>query len=301
MKKIVVTQNLDLFPDQIERLKALGELVLHDDLSKSASEWLRRCQGADIICTGKFGLKDKLYELKDVFVSLPFVAIDWIDCQKIKERNIIVSNAPGCNAAAVSEWVIGMMINLLRSLPQYIRVDNLPKHELPTREKGLEGKTVCVLGAGHVGARVATVCEALKMRVRVFRRGNDLKQAVQDADIVVDCLGANPTSYNLLDKKFFASLKKGSYFLTVTSPVIWDVDGLLVALENGIIAGVATDAASIQVGDTDDPLYKKLLQHPEILITPHIAYRTDVTARVANDMMIDNIGAWLKGKPINLV
>lgn len=302
MKKIVVTLNsYDLLPDQLERLKKLGKVQFFDSKPRSTDEWLERCQGADVICSGRYGLIDRVYELHNVFISLPFVAVDWVDKKKANEKNIIIANSPGCNSAAVSEWAIGMMINLLRRFPQYINATNPPIDSTPDNDLGLEGKHVTVLGSGHVGFRVVNVCRAFKMQVTVFHRGDDLHQSAKNADVIIDCLGANESTHGLLDKKFFQSCNKGTRFITVTSPVIWDVESMLEALDTGQLAGVATDTASIQVGDTSDPLFKRLSQHPKILATPHIAYRSDVTTRVANDMMIANIEAWVVGKPINIV
>ena len=124
---------------------------------------------------------------------------------------------------------------------------------------------------------------------------------MEDKDVIINCLGSNPTTKGLLDKDFFNSLKKGSYFITVTGKGIYDIDALITALDNGILTGAATDAANIQTGDVNNEFYQKLLNHPKILVTPHIAYCAESTARNCNDMMIDNIEAWLKGKPINIV
>jgi len=300
MKKIVVTQNHDLYPDQIERLKSLGEVKFYNDLAKTPEEWLERVGGFEIICSGKFGLKQKIYELGDVFISLPFVDIGWIDSRKLKERNITVSYSPGCNRVAVSEWIIGMMINLLRDLPKYIGVGSLPKHTLPEKTAGLAKKKVTILGPGNIGSRVGKICESLEMEVSYFKKGDDLLKSVKDADVVINTLSNNPTTQGLLDKKFFDSFKNGAYFISVTSSQIYDVDSLLAALDKNI-AGAAIDTGQIQVGDTDDPFYQRLLKNPKILVTPHIAYNSDTTARVGNDMMIDNIEAYLAGKPTNLV
>lgn len=73
------------------------------------------------------------------------------------------------------------------------------------------------------------------------------------------------------------------------------------ALDTGILAGVAHDAAGITSGDVKDPFYQRLCAHPKILATPHIASKTPATAKTSNDMMITNIEAWLAGKPINIV
>ncbi|OGY24956.1 MAG: hypothetical protein A2Y57_02430 [Candidatus Woykebacteria bacterium RBG_13_40_7b] len=110
----------------------------------------------------------------------------------------------------------------------------------------------------------------------------------------------NPTAQGLLDKNFFGSFKKGAYFISVTGAKIYDVDALIESLDKNI-AGAAIDTGDTQVGDTSDPYYKKLLANTKILATPHIAYNSDTTARRSNDMMIDNIEAWLAGEPINLV
>jgi len=301
MKKIIVTQNLDLYPDQIERLNKLGKCTFFNNLSNTYDEWLERVKDADIICSGKFGLKQKIYELKDKFISVPFVGTGWLDLSKLKDRNIVVARSPGCNRYAVSEWIIGMMINLFREFPKYINTTDIDVKEGAPRTKGLHDKTVCILGKGNVGLRVGTVCKAFEMNIIYFKRGDNLIEITKNVDIVIDCLSHNLTTEGILNKNFFMSLKKGTFFITVTGTKIYDTNAILEALDKKVLSGVAMDAGSIQVGNVNDPYYKKLQKHPKILVTPHIAYNTDVTARVGNDMMIDNIEAWLKSKPINLV
>lgn len=301
MPKIIVTQELDLFPDQLERLHTLGEVKVYHDLAGGYDAWLDRIKGFDVICTGKFGLKQKIYELKDVFISLPFVGTGWIDTEKTTANNVTISRSPGCNKEAVSEWVIMMLLALTRRLPHYMNALDLPKGVMPPRDKGVSHSVVTILGAGHIGMRVGKVCEALDMDVRYFRRGDDLQQAVKDADVVVNTLSLNPTTEGLLDKEFFSWFKAEAYFVSVTSSEIFDADALITALDTDELAGAAIDCGSIQVGDSYDPYYQRLAKHPKIITTPHIAYNTERTSRVSNDMMIDNVEAYLKGTPINIV
>lgn len=302
MTKIVVTQDLGLKPDNIKKLEQLGDLTTYDELSKTPEEWLERCKNADIICTGKFGLKtEKIYELKNVFFALPFVGIGFFDKKKLKKNNITVSYCPGCNKDAVSEWIIGMIINLLRDLPNMINDTTLPKGIIPKHTLGLTNKKITILGKGNIGSRVGKICKALDMQVNYFTRNDDLIKSVEKADIIVNTLSKNPTSENLLDETFFNSLKKGSFFLSVTSSSIFDTNAMLKALDKNILAKAAIDTGGIQVGDVNDQYYKRLLNHPKVLVTPHIAYNTDITDEVGNRMMIKNIEAWLKGNPINLL
>lgn len=292
---------MGFYPDQIERLKSLGDVIFYDDLAESPKEWVRRCKDADIVCSGKYGLKEKIYEIKDAFFSLPFVAVGWIDREKLKENNITVSYCPGCNKYAVSEWIIAMMLLLLRQFDRLIKVRKLKEKTASQKYLGLAGKKVCVLGKGNIGSRVVAVCKALNMKVTYFKRGDDLLRSVKNVGVIINTLSTNPTTIGLLDKKFFYSLKKGSYFITVTGFKIYDSKAMLEALDKGILAGVADDAGGILPGDVDDPYYKKLLKHPKALVTPHVSFQSDVTVRISNDMMIDNVEAWIKGKPINLV
>lgn len=299
-KKIVVTQPMDLLPDQIEKLKELGELVKYDELASSHDEWLERVKDADIVFTGKYGLKQKIYELKDKFIVVPFVGTGWVDKEELKERGITFSYSPGCNKDAVAEWIVAMMLMLSRKLNKYVRIENLPK-EFPPRTPGLSNKTVCILGKGNIGTRVGEICEALNMKLEYFRRGDNLIKSVKDADFVVNALSLNPSTEGLLDKNFFMSLKKGSYFVTPTGQKINDIDAVIEALDKGILAGIGIDGGGMQPGDTNDEFYKKMLAHPKILVTPHIAFNTDRTARVGNDMVLENIEAWLEGKPKNII
>lgn len=300
MVKIVVPLDLDLFPDQVERLKKLGDVTFHKEWSKTPDEWFDRVKEADIICGGKFGLKERYQDLENVFISLPFVGVGFFDKEILKKKNIVVSKSPGCNKVAVSEWIIGMIFNLLRRFPFYINNTSLDGG-LPPIENSLKDKEVIILGKGHIGSRVGKICEALEMKVFYFKRGENLLQSVKNKDVIIDTLSSNPTTEGLLDENFFLSLKKGSYFLTVTGRKIYDTDAIIKALDKEILTGVAMDAGGIKVGDINDPYYQKLLKHPKILATPHIAYNTWNTKRVANDIMIDNIEAWLNKKPINLI
>ena len=237
MVKIVVTQDLGLGSKDIAMLKQLGKVVIYNELSKTPEEWLERCKGADIILTGKFGLRtEKTYELKDVFFVLPFVGVGFLDKKRLKENNITVSYCPGCNKDAVSEWIVGMIINLLRDLLEMINNKNLPEGKIPKETLGLTNKKVTILGKGDIGSRVGKICKALDMEVDYFIRKDDLIRSVEGADVIVNTLSKNSSSENLLDEKFFNSLKKGSFFVSVTSPSIFDTDAMLDALDKNILS-----------------------------------------------------------------
>jgi phosphoglycerate dehydrogenase-like enzyme len=300
--KIVVVKNLHLYPDQVERLKELGDVEFFAEPPANPDEWLERCQGATIICSGIFACNtEKLYELSNVFISLPLVGVDYIDAERAREKRIVVANAPGCNREAVAEWIIGVLLMHFRRLSLLSRNTEIQISEAIETGTALFDKKISILGAGNIGMHLSSICKGFGMRVTVFRRGNDLLECVRDADIVANCLSAKPDTSNLLDSQFFCSLKKDSFFVSVGRPQTYDLEALKSALDEGILSGAADDAAGAAIGDVTDSNYQALVEHPKILVTPHIAWSTDSEIRKSNDIMIDNIAAWLNKKPINLV
>ena len=96
-------------------------------------------------------------------------------------------------------------------------------------------------------------------------------------------------------------MKSGSSFISVTRSDILDEDALLESLDNKHLDRACLDCGGILVGDTDDPYYQKLLAHPRVFVTPHIAYRTEMSSKMGNDIMIDNVEAWIKRAPQNVL
>ena len=303
MPKIVVTNNQYFTSEQKERLDKLGDVTYHDKLPKDGAEYLEIVKGADIICSGTAGLQDAYADLKDVYVTVGFVSVAFVDTEVMRKNGVTISNAPGANRHAVSEWIIWAMLNLFRKFDTALnREENYRKGgNLPPLTESLADKKLVILGAGNVGRQVGKLAEAFEMKVDYFKRGDNLLSKVKDADVVVDTLSSNPSTEKILNEEFFSSLKNGSYFVSVTRAEVADQDAMLKALDDGIFAGVATDCGGVLVGDTDDPLYKKMLAHPKVLATPHISWSATKSLQVGSDIMIDNVEAYINGTPQNIV
>ena len=193
-----------------------------------------------------------------------------------------------------------MILNLFREFYDIVNVKNLDGKR-PKVTKSLAKKTVCILWKGNIGSKVGKVCSAFDMEVKYYTKHDNLIDSIKNADVVINCLATNKSTLNLLDRNFFFSFKQGSYFINVCDYVIYDIDALISALDKGIIAHAAIDAMWIQVGDTSDQFYKKIVAHNKIIATPHIAWATDVNDELGNKMMIENIEAWINKKPINII
>lgn len=283
-----MTHPFPLTVEQKARLEKLGEVQYYDTEPSSPDEWLERARGAVLVCSSRSGLLEKWQELENVLIAIPLVSIAWFDPEIGKKRNIRVVNAPGCNREAVAEWIIGMIINLMRELPAAIDKPRRGEFQYPKQTKGLAGKSFVILGKGNIGSAVGRMAEALLMKVCYFTRGDDLFESVKNVDVVVNALGINEQTINLLDDRFFNSLKRGSYYVAVTGDKIHDLNSILATLNDGTLAGAALDLG-ISPGQSISPTVQKLASHPKVLITPGIAYNSDVAGQVCLDIMIENL------------
>jgi phosphoglycerate dehydrogenase-like enzyme len=302
--KIVVTNNWNYTEEQKERLNKLGDTTWYEGMPKSKEEYLVRVKGADVICSGTAGLKESYVDLKDVFVTVAFVSVAFIEnLDVLKQNNVQLSNSPGANRHAVAEWIMTMALLLMRELAGAINKEETYRVDggVPPMTQGLAGNKMTILGKGNVGKQVANLAQAFDMDVSFFTRGDNLYQAVQATDIVVDTLSSNSLTTKLLDEKFFQAMKEGSYFVSVTRSEIIDQNALLDALDSDHLAGAATDCGDALVGDTEDSIYQKYQKHPKVLATPHIAYSSIMSEKTGADIMIDNVEAFINGKPQNLV
>lgn len=301
--KIVVTNNQSFTDEQRQRLEKLGDVTFYDYLPQTAEEYLERIKGADIVCSGTAGLQDAHPRIKDVYITVGFVSVAFVDLDVLRKNNVVLSNAPGVNRHAVSEWVMYMVLSLMRSFPKFVNTEEKFRKDgnLPPLTMGLAGNKMTILGQGNIARQVAKLAKAFDMEVSHFKRGDNLTDSVKDADVVVNALSSNPSTSKLLSKDFFAAMKKGGYFVDVTRAEIVDEDAMLESLDGGHLAGVASDCGGILVGDTDDVLYQKLLSHDRVLVTPHVSYNTPMSMKLGADVMIDNVEAFIKGKPQNVV
>lgn len=299
--KIVVAEVFGLSSEQKERLKELGKVTFFTEPAKSKEEKLARLKDADIICGETKPVIEVIYDLKDKLISFPFVGVGWLDLDRLAQNNVKIANAPGCNKIAVSEWILAMMLNLSRKLQKYIGVKEISADDVMEDIPGLADKKITILGRGNIGSRVGKLCEAFDMKVSFFDKNNDLIDSVRDADFVVNCLAHNKDTERILNDAFFNSLKDDAFFISITDAEIYDKEALFKLLDSGKLAGAAIDPAGASIFDTKNDFYRKLLTHPKIVATPHIAFHTENTVRVANDIMIDNVEAWTKKSPINIV
>lgn len=296
MKKIV-TLGITLSDDHRRRLAQLGELK-ECEAPTSVDDFLGKTQAADVIYSNGSYLLDSLSRLEHVFVTYPYVELGVFDSQELEKRGVYVANAQGGNRDSIVEWVMFMVLALFRKLLPLVRVTENVAVEL---QQSLQGKQVLIVGHGSIGTQIGILCQAFGMQVSFFNRGDDLAKATPGIDLVINALNCNTTSNNLLNEHFFMSLTPGSYYITFARPYTYDIDGLIKALDAGVVAGAAIDCDPEKFGDTTNAFYQKALAHPKILVTPHIAFSTKQAVANGAEIAVQNIEAYVQGAPKNIL
>lgn len=300
--KIVITKDMPMSAQQQARLEALGEVTRYDTESQNDQEWYERVKDADLIFTNRVGFDgDTVYDLENVFITVPFVAVDFLDLAKLRERNVVVANAPGCNKEAVSEWVVGMLLMCLRNLHLLTDLDKVTPDLALQTGGSIGGQNITILGNGHIGKHLQGIFTAMNANITVFKRGDDLLASVADANIVVTCLPVNDDTTGMLDQAFFAALRPGTFFASISRHDVYDVDELLAAVDDGRVAGVLDDVANAAVADPTDQTYRKLAAHPRVFATPHVASMSAGSIATSYDIIISNAEAWARGEEQNVV
>lgn len=179
----------------------------------------------------------------------------------------------------------------------------------------VEGKTVCVVGAGGIGRDVGRLCAALGMRVVGTRRhvqpgepappgfgelggAEDLDRFLPNADFVVICCQWTPETDRLFNKDRFALMKAGSVLVNVARGEIVDEDALADALARDRLRGVALD---VYIGEFEHLPPPRLWSDPRVLITPHVSGASDEDRHGGIDLFCENLRAYLDGRPLRNV
>ena len=296
MKKIV-TLGINLGDDHKKRLEAAGKLEILDS-PENVADFLDKTKGADVIYSDGDYLLESLPQLKNVFVTYPYIELGVFDSEELAKNGVLVANAQGGNRDSIVEWVMFMALSLFRRFTPMVRAKESFPFEL---NESLFGKKVLIIGHGSIGSQIGVMCNAFGMRVTFFEKGEDLIAESKDADLVINALNCNSTSKNLLDESFFMNLKNGCYFITFARPYTYDVDGLIRSINAEIVAGAAIDCDPESFGDTTNEFYKKALSNPKILVTPHVAFSTKQASVNGREIAVQNIEAFLAGKPKNIL
>ncbi|HAA93583.1 MAG: hypothetical protein CMM48_03515 [Rhodospirillaceae bacterium] len=226
--------------------------------------------------------------------------------------DVIVTTSRGYgNTLGIAEFAIGGLLYFAKSAHFAVRDRaNGQFHKPDYTSLLLQDKTLCVIGAGGIGAHVGRLAAGLGMRaVGTKRQPNSdlpegfaeirppdgLQELLSESHFVAVCCQWTPETDGIMDEAAFAAMKPDGVISNIARGEIVDEDAMLNALDSGHLRGAALDC---YVGEFEHPPSERLWQHPKILITPHCSGKSDVSLRRHTDVFCKNLRALLDGQPM---
>lgn len=214
------------------------------------------------------------------------IGTDQVDLAVARRRGVPVFNAPYSNTRSVAELVIGEMIMLLRRV--FEKSQSLHQKKWDKNAEGcfeVRGKTLGIIGYGHIGSQVSILAEALGMEVIYYdlvdklpignaRAVHHLDELLQHADIVTLHVPEDKATLNLIAAPQLTLMKKGSYLLNASRGKVVNLADLREALTSGHLAGAAIDVFPSEPAGNDQPFESVLQGLPNVILTPHIGGST---------------------------
>ncbi len=225
-------------------------------------------------------------------------------------EHTLLTNATGAYGLAISEHMLGMLLEILKKLELYRDAQKEGRWESLGQVGSVYGSTVLVLGLGDIGGEFAQRCKALGAHVIGVRRSprpcppcahevhllEDLDQLLPQADVVAVTLPGTQATQNLLNRERIGRMKEGAVLLNVGRGTIVDTEALCDALESGHLAG-----AGVDVTDPEPlPPSHRLWRIPTAVVTPHISgyyHLRETHERIVN-IFVENLQRFQAGEPL---
>ncbi|WP_415909096.1 phosphoglycerate dehydrogenase [Oleiharenicola sp. Vm1] len=214
------------------------------------------------------------------------IGTNQVDLKSAAQRGIPVFNAPYSNTRSVAELVIGEAIMLLRGIPD----KNALVHRggwSKSAEGSVEvrGKTLGVVGYGHIGTQVSILAEHMGMRVIFYdiegklplgnaKAVSKLNQLLAESDVVSLHVPETPATKNMIGRAQLAHMKKGAHLINAARGTVVDIDALAEALEKKQLGGAAIDVFPVEPKGNDEEFVSPLRKFDNVILTPHIGGST---------------------------
>ena len=313
-ERVVVVNASKMNYDQALDFSVLSsDVQVYDDSTNA--ELIERIQGARVVVTKELPVgADLLSQFPDTVKLIVEAGTGYnnIDLNAAKERGITVCNIPAYSTERVAHTVIMMILNFASTMQKQIGMlakgdrSNFTKH-LQVSHTEVNGKTLGVVGAGHIGMEVIKVAKALGMNILVHTRtpkadGDDIRyvsldELLENSDYITLHCPLNDQTKHMINKETIGKMKPSAVIInTGRGPLINEAE-LCEALADKRIAGAGLDVQEVEPPAEDSPLYTL----DNVIITPHMGWKGLETRQRLVGIIRDNVQAFFKGEPINVV
>jgi glycerate dehydrogenase len=284
----------------------------------SKDQLASRMAEADIVIVNKVKLDAESVSAAPrlKMVAIAATGTDNIDLVACARRGITVSNIRNYAVHTVPEHTFALIFALRRSICAYrdsvrsgrwLGAAQFCFFDHPIRD--LAGSTLGIIGDGVLGQAVAAMGRAIGMNVlyAAYRGRADMgplytpfEQVLERADVITLHCPLMAATRNMIGSPEFERMARKPLLINTARGGLVDEKAVGPALDGGQIAGAAFDVVSVEPPPVDHP-FMALLDRPNFILTPHVAWASDEAIQGLADQLIDNIEAFVRGKPVNVV
>ena len=293
-------------------LEKLGSLTVYP--RTAAGDVVARIGDSDAVLLNKVSITE---EVLAACPSLRYIGVqatgyNVVDLEACRRHGVTVTNVPSYSTAGVaqlvfsfiSEWACHVQLHSDSVMAGgWVRSPDFVYWERPLFE--IEGKTLGIFGYGSIGSRVARIARAYGMQVIActrtpkaeIERPVDFGTLLAESDFISLHAPLTDRTREIINADSLSRMKRGAYLINTARGGLVDELAVRSALESGRLAGYAADVVLQEPMSPDCPL----LGAPNCLLTPHIAWASVETRRRLMGIVVENLSAWLAGKPVNVV
>ena len=227
----------------------------------------------------------------------------------LRDSNIVLTNNKVVQGPEIADHAFALLLALTRDLPLYWGdKQNEVWRKQPFKGIELMGKNAVIIGMGGIGMQIATRAWAFGMNVtgvdpedrpmspmiKKIVKPDQLDEVIADADVIFISAPDTPKSHKMVGPKQFELMKKNSYFIAVSRGGVYDMGGLVKALDEKRLAGAGVDVMDPEPLPAGHALWK----FPNAIMTPHIAGRSDRDRGRMIGTIKENINRFVDGRPL---
>lgn len=316
--KVVILDGRAVNPGDLSwaPLGAFGELQVYD--YTAPADTVDHIGDAELVFTNKTVISEAALDACPHIRYIGVLATGYnvVDLPAAAARGIAVTNIPAYSTRSVAQFTFALLLELCHHVGEHDRSVHAGDWSANpdfcywlSPQIALEGKTLGIYGFGRIGQAVAAIASAFGLRVLAYSRHPDRTLESEDlrfvdadtlfaeSDILTLHCPLTDETRHLIDRDSLARMKDGAMLInTARGPLIAEAD-LRDALAAGKLAGAAVDVAGVEPLPADSPL----LDAPNCIITPHIAWAPLDTRRRLLDIAAGNVAAFLRGERVNRV
>jgi len=294
----------------------LGDLTVYDR-STGEEEVIRRAEGAEALITNKTAVSGKTIRASDSLKYIGVLATGYniVDYRAAREKGIPVTNIPSYGTNAVGQFAIALLLEICHHIGHHDKAVKEGRWErnadwcfwdYPLIE--LAGKTMGIIGFGRIGKTTGRIARAMGMEVIANddspdEAGGEIADYVsreelyERSDVISLHCPLFPATEGMINRESIARMKDGVIILNNSrGPLVVEQD-LADALNSGKVYAAALDVVSVEPIRADNPLLKA----KNCIITPHISWAPKESRRRLMEIAVDNLRAFIGGKPVNVV